>query len=86
AAAEAAAAPTDCVGGTVGAHGWHGAPIPTPPTQWDQLPGCERANVVTGVFAYDPQHDAWGSRREVPSTRQETLHSDDIAPRAPSAP
>ncbi len=62
AAAEAAATlPTDCIGGTVGTHGWHGGPIPDPPTEWDETPGCERSNVETLVLAYDPTQDAWGA-------------------------
>jgi len=60
AATEAAApAPTDCIGGTVRTHGWHGGPIPIPPTKWDETPGCERSSVVTRVFVYDPAQDAW---------------------------
>jgi hypothetical protein len=59
AAAAALEAPTDCLGGTARFQGWHGAPIAAPPTVWDEVPGCERRNVETRVFAYDPDRDAW---------------------------
>jgi hypothetical protein len=60
-AAEAAArqAPTDCIGGMVHSHGWHGAPVPDPPTLWDDTPGCERGNLETRVLVYDPAADVW---------------------------